>query len=50
MDDTETTLSVEEIKKKLEDNSMEKDKNIYLCILASADKSSKFNIEFNTNS
>jgi hypothetical protein len=28
---------------------MENDKNIYLCLLASADRSSKFNIEFNTN-
>lgn len=48
-DDTETTISVEAIKKQMEENSMGNDKNIYLCLLASASQSSKFNIEFNTN-
>ena len=28
---------------------MDNDKNVYLCLLASADQSSKFNIEFNTD-
>jgi hypothetical protein len=48
-DSTETTLSIEEVKKKLTDNEIENDKNIYLCVLAEADQSSKFNIEFNSN-
>jgi hypothetical protein len=33
----------------MSENSMEGDKNIYLCLLAQADQNSKFNIEFNSN-
>lgn len=41
---------MEDVKKKLSENSMESDRNIYLCLLAQATHSSKFNIEFNSNS
>ena len=40
---------MENIKKKMSENSMENDKNIFLCLLVEATQSSKFNIEFNTN-
>lgn len=40
---------MEDVKKKMSDNSMEGDKNVYLCILAQSDKNAKFNIEFNSN-
>ena len=33
----------------MSENSMENDKNIFLCLLVEATQSSKFNIEFNTN-
>ncbi len=45
----ETSIAIEDVKKKMSENSMEGDKNIYLCLLAQADQSSKFNIEFNSN-
>ena len=42
---------MEDVKKKLTENSMENDKNIYLCMLAQGGaQDTKFNIQFNSNS
>lgn len=49
LETAETSISMEEVKKKLSDNSMEGDKNVYLCVLAHADKNAKFNIQFNSD-
>lgn len=44
LDTVETILQIEDIKKKLEENSIENDKNLYLCLMASSGEDTKFNI------
>ena len=42
----QTIIKVDHIKEKLEENDMEQDQNLYLCILAKGMMESKFNLEY----